>query len=43
VENSGLGEGDRVLLEFNNLDLSEGSEDLENIRILEERGVRVDY
>jgi len=27
----------------NNLDLSEGSEDLENIRILEERGVRVDY
>jgi len=43
VENSGLGEGDRVLLEVNNLDLSEGSEDLENIRILEERGVRVDY
>jgi len=43
VENSGLGEGDRVFLEVNNLDLSEGSEDLENIRILEERGVRVDY
>ncbi|MBA7479402.1 hypothetical protein ES704_04056 [subsurface metagenome] len=43
VENSGLGEGDRVLLGWNNLDLSEGSEDLENIRILEERGVRVDY
>ncbi len=43
VENSGLGEGDRVLLEHNNLDLSEGSEDLENIRILEERGVRIDY
>ena len=43
VENSGLGEGDRVLLEHNNLDLSEGSEDLENIRILEERGVQVDY
>ncbi len=43
VENSGLGEGDRVLLGNNNLDLSEGSEDLENIRILEERGVRVDY
>jgi len=43
VENSELSEGDRVLLEGNNLDLSEGSEDLENIRILEERGVRVDY
>jgi len=43
VENSGLGEGDRVLLEINNLDLSEGSEDLENIKILEERGVDVDY
>jgi len=42
VENSGLGEGDRVLLEHNNLDLSEGSEDLENIRILEERGVRIE-
>jgi type II secretory pathway component PulC len=43
VENSGLGEGDVVLLKVNNLDLSEGSEDLENIRILEERGVEVDY
>jgi len=43
VENSGLGEGDRVFLEVNNLDLSEGSEDLENIRILEERGAKVNY
>jgi len=43
VENSGLGERDRVLLGNNNLDLSEGSEDLENIKILEERGVRVEY
>ena len=41
VENSGLGQGDFVLLENTNLDLSEGSEDLENIRKLEERGVRV--
>jgi len=32
-----------VYLENNQLDLSEGSEDLENIRILEERGVRVEY
>jgi len=43
VENSGLGKGDQLRLMNNNLDLSEGSEDLENIRILEERGVRVDY
>jgi len=43
VENSGLGEGDYVLLENNNLDLSEGSEALENIRQLEGRGVMVQY
>ena len=43
VANSGLGEGDRVWLESNNLDLSEGSEDLENIRQLVGRGVVVDY
>ncbi len=43
VENSGLGEGAYVLLENNNLDLSEGSEALENIRQLEGRGVMVQY
>jgi len=43
VENSGLGKGDQLQLVNNNLDLSEGSEDLENITKLEERGVRVDY
>ena len=43
VENSGLGEGDYVLLKYNNLDLSEGSEDMENIRQLEGRGVLVHY
>ena len=43
VENRGLGEGDTLLLENNNLDLSEGSEDLENIRQLEGRGVVVYY
>ncbi len=43
VENSGLDKGDKLQITKNNLDLSEGSEDLENIRILEERGVRVDY
>ncbi len=43
VENSGLAAEDTVYLGNNNLDLSEGSKDLENIRTLEERGVRVDY
>ena len=43
VENSGLGTGDIVILRLNNLDLSEGSEDLENIRQLEGRGVEVYY
>jgi len=41
VENSGL--SGNLRLGGNNLDLSEGSEDLKNIRTLEERGVRVDY
>ena len=41
VENSGLGQADAVYLADNKLDLSEGSEQLENIRKLEERGVEV--
>jgi Leucine-rich repeat (LRR) protein len=41
VENSGLGAGDEVWLLANNLDLGEGSEDMENIRALEDRGVVV--
>jgi len=41
VENSGL--SGNLQLVGNNLDLSEGSEDMENIIILEERGVRVQY
>jgi len=43
VENSGLGERDMVLIEENNLDLSEGSDDMVNIRTLEDRGVVVYY
>ena len=43
VVNSGLGGGDRVWLEGNNLDLAEGSEALENIRQLEGRGVVIRY
>ena len=41
VENSGL--SGTISLGNNNLDLSEGSEDLKNIRILEARGVEVEY
>ena len=43
LENSGLGEGDEVYLEDNNLDLGEGSDDMENIKALEDRGVVVHY
>lgn len=43
MENSDLSKGDELHLVGNNLDLSEGSEDLENIRKLEERGVWVQY
>lgn len=43
VENSGLSAGDEVWLEDNNLDLREGSEDMENIRALEDRGAVVYY
>lgn len=41
--NSGLGEGDQVDLKNNNLDLSENSEDMADIRQLEGRGVKVYY
>ena len=42
LENSGLGEGDQLFLGNNHLDLSEGSEDLENIGRLRMRGATVD-
>jgi len=41
--NSGLGEGDQVDLKNNNLDLSENSEDMADIRQMEGRGVKVYY
>jgi len=41
VENTGLGEGDSVLLGGNNLELYEGSEDMQNIETLEAREVIV--
>ena len=43
VENSGLAAGDIVYLEKNSLFLLEGSEDMKNIRALEDRGVVVHY
>jgi len=43
VENSRLGKLEKVWLYRNKLDLSEGSEALENIRQLEELGVVVHY
>jgi len=43
VENSGLGEGDAVFIGWNNIDVTEGSEDMQNIKTLQNRGVRVEY
>lgn len=43
VENIGLGSGDEVKLDDNNVDLREGSDDMDNIRALERRGVVVYY
>ncbi len=43
IENDGLGKGDRLSLEDNKLDLSEGSKQLENVSQLEERGVTVHH
>jgi len=42
-KNMGLGEGDSVELTYNRLDLSKGSEDLQNIQTLQDRGVEVEY
>ena len=41
VENSGLGAGDLVRLEGNDLELWDGSDDMENIKALKNRGVVV--
>ncbi len=43
VANTGLGSGDSVSLEYNRLDLSPGSDDMQNINALIARGVRVYY
>jgi PKD repeat protein len=43
VDNTGLGVGDEVWLEANNLDLRAGSEDVNSIWALEDRGVTVHY
>ena len=43
VENNGLGESDDISLEFNELDLTDGSNDMANIKVLQDRGVLVSY
>ena len=41
VDTSGLGEGDNLWLDNNNLDLKLGSDDIENIKALKDRGIFV--
>jgi len=43
VDNTGFSTGDKIDLQYNNLDLSEGSEDRENIQSLIDRGVEINY
>ncbi|MGA1874943.1 MAG: leucine-rich repeat domain-containing protein, partial [bacterium] len=43
VSNNGLGEGDRIWLENNNLDMWPMSDDVQNIRTLQDRGVSVTH
>ena len=43
VENTGFGEGDKIDLRHNYLDLTPGSEDMNNINALIDRGVEVIY
>jgi len=43
VSNTGLGQGDVVDLENNPLDFTPGSDDMQNIQILQSRGVTVYY
>jgi len=43
VENEGFGPGDYIGMWYNYLDLSEGSQDMQDIETLISRGVDVDY
>lgn len=43
IDNSGIGIGDEVDIRDNNLDIAEGSQDMEEINILKGRGVTVYY
>jgi len=43
VKNNGLVKGTKVWIENNKLDLTEGSEDMQNIKALQDRGVEVIY
>ena len=43
VENDGFGSGDHIDMRWNELDLTSGSEDMNNINTLIDRGVNVMY
>jgi hypothetical protein len=43
VDNPGIGSGDSLYLSYNYLDLTEGSEDVQDIQELLDRGVNVEY
>jgi len=43
VDNTGIGEGDYVDIRYNYLDLTSGSDDMQNIQTLLDRGVSVQY
>ena len=43
VKNDGFGDGDEIRMQNNYLDLTEGSDDMDNINTLIDRGVDVDY
>ena len=43
VENGGLGEGDKIYMSSNNLNLTENSKNMQDIQTLRDRGVRVNY
>lgn len=42
-DNAGLTKGNKVVISFNNLDVSENSEDLQDIQTLLDRGVEVEF
>jgi len=43
VSNPGLGSGDQIYMEYNYLDLTDGSQNKQDIETLLSRGVSIDY